>query len=106
MRLIALFLGSMLARTLACIEIGSIANVIFIPNNSNGIAVITNHLCTTCECYAKQRNYLGFNCFSNNNTCALFSVYSVRYSLETFMNATFYFFALPPIGKRERDLKK
>lgn len=100
---VAFFLGSMLAHTISCFVIGFIHNVTFIPYDSNTTTINVNESCTACGCYAKQNNYSGFNCFTNNRTCSIFPTYSVKYGLNTTVDATFYFLQLPPIGKRRRE---
>jgi hypothetical protein len=71
--------------------------------DSNITTINMNGSCIACGCYAKEKNYSGFNCFANNIICSMFPTYSVRYGLSTTENATFYFFELPSIGKRERE---
>jgi hypothetical protein len=106
MWIVAFVLGSMLACTVTCFKIGFIPNVIFIPYDSNITTIIVNESCIACGSHAQQQNYSGFNCFSNNNTCSMFPTYPVSYGLNTTMNTTFYFFELPPIGKREIGYEK
>ena len=102
---VVVFLASMFVHIVRGFTIGFIPNVIFIPYNSNTTAILVNESCIRCGCYAKQQTYLGFNCFSNNNTCSMFSTYPPRYGLNATTHASFHFFELPSISKRARVLR-
>ncbi len=82
----------MVTRTFICFKIGLIPNITLIPYDSNITTINMNGSCIACGCYAKEKNYSGFNCFANNIICSMFPTYSVRYGLSTMENATFLLF--------------
>jgi len=96
----------LLILTVAVIKIDCTARVGYIYNatyvSTNIVTIITyQNTCSECICYGFFSSvpplYVGFNCYKNNNTCALFANYSSSSSTVMInLNSTFIFIQQPP----------
>lgn len=102
MWIVFFFLSSILIQTNVSIRIGSISSAIFLSNDNYSITINMNGSYLECACYSIEKSSSGFNYFLHNQTCSIFMRYSQKYTMSPMINATFYFFRLPSIGKQKK----
>lgn len=73
------------------IQIPVIYNVSFIGLSAKNSTIMKNVTCQECLCLAQTETVLAFNCFTNNQSCELFSTFPLTYRLESTPSVHLYF---------------